>query len=196
VIEAGFPALGVRELHRRSAPAGLPPAVLAMLHAAIQASLDDPQLVARLNDLGLTVRKMSQAEFADFVQQQVQGWAEPVRHQAQSSTDSGECAKTRTRHARCTSADPRDFWAGAIYLALAIVVIWIGRNYQQGTERADGAGVFPDCARRDPRALRQCCRSAGRSSALVKRSRRLPGGRSLWCSARWCCSGCCFRPRA
>ena len=34
---------------------------------------------ARLNDLGLTVRKMSQAEFADFVQQQVQGWAEPVK---------------------------------------------------------------------------------------------------------------------
>ena len=32
-----------------------------------------------MNDLGLTVRKMSQAEFASFVQQQVQGWAEPVK---------------------------------------------------------------------------------------------------------------------
>ena len=37
------------------------------------------QLVARLNDLGLTVRKMSQAEFSDFVEKQVQGWAEPVK---------------------------------------------------------------------------------------------------------------------
>jgi len=62
-----------------SAPAGLPPAVLTKLHAAIQASLDDPQFVARLSDLGLTVRKMSQAEFTAFVQQQVQGWAEPVK---------------------------------------------------------------------------------------------------------------------
>jgi tripartite-type tricarboxylate transporter receptor subunit TctC len=79
VIEAGMPYLLAENFIGVSAPAGLPPAVLAKLHAAIQTSLDDPQLVARLNDLGLTVRKMSQAEFADFVQQQVQGWAEPVK---------------------------------------------------------------------------------------------------------------------
>ena len=79
VIEAGMPYLLAENFIGVSAPAGLPPAVLAKLHAAIQVSLDDPQLVGRLNDLGLTVRKMSQAEFADFVQQQVQGWAEPVK---------------------------------------------------------------------------------------------------------------------
>ena len=79
VIEAGMPYLLAENFIGVSAPAGLPPAVLTKLHAAIQTSLDDPQLVARLNDLGLTVRKMSQAEFADFVQQQVQGWAEPVK---------------------------------------------------------------------------------------------------------------------
>jgi tripartite-type tricarboxylate transporter receptor subunit TctC len=79
VIEAGMPYLLAENFIGVSAPAGLPPAVLAKLHAAIQTSLDDPQLVGRLNDLGLTVRKMSQAEFADFVQQQVQGWAEPVK---------------------------------------------------------------------------------------------------------------------
>lgn len=79
VIEAGMPYLLAENFIGVSAPAGLPPAVLAKLHAAIQMSLDDPQLVARLNDLGLTVRKMSQAEFAEFVQQQVQGWAEPVK---------------------------------------------------------------------------------------------------------------------
>ena len=39
--------------------------------------------------------------------------------------------------------NPRDFWAGAIYLALAIVVIWIGRNYQQGTAARMGPGYFP-----------------------------------------------------
>lgn len=39
--------------------------------------------------------------------------------------------------------NPRDFWAGAIYLALAIVAIWIGRNYQQGTSARMGPGYFP-----------------------------------------------------
>ena len=79
VIEAGLPYLVAENFIGVSAPAGLPPAVLTKLHAAIQASLDDPQLVTRLNDLGLTVRKMSQAEFSDFVEKQVQGWAEPVK---------------------------------------------------------------------------------------------------------------------
>ncbi len=32
-----------------------------------------------MNELGLTVRKMSQPEFAKFVTEQVQGWAEPVK---------------------------------------------------------------------------------------------------------------------
>jgi tripartite-type tricarboxylate transporter receptor subunit TctC len=79
VIEAGLPYLLAENFIGVSAPAQLPPAVLKRLHAAIQTSLDDPQLVARLNDLGLTVRKMSQDEFSDFVQKQVQGWAEPVK---------------------------------------------------------------------------------------------------------------------
>ena len=39
--------------------------------------------------------------------------------------------------------NPRDFWAGAIYLALAVVVIWVGRNYQQGTSARMGPGYFP-----------------------------------------------------
>ena len=79
VIEAGLPYLLAENFIGVSAPAELSPAVLKRLHAAIQTSLDDPQLVARLNDLGLTVRKMSQAEFSDFVERQVQGWAEPVK---------------------------------------------------------------------------------------------------------------------
>jgi len=39
--------------------------------------------------------------------------------------------------------NPRDFWAGAIYLALAAVVIWVGRNYQQGSSARMGPGYFP-----------------------------------------------------
>jgi hypothetical protein len=32
-----------------------------------------------MKELGLTVRKMPQAEFTAFVEQQVKGWAEPVK---------------------------------------------------------------------------------------------------------------------
>lgn len=38
---------------------------------------------------------------------------------------------------------PRDFWAGAIYLALALAVVWIGRNYQAGSSARMGPGYFP-----------------------------------------------------
>jgi tripartite-type tricarboxylate transporter receptor subunit TctC len=79
VIEANMPFLLAENFIGVSAPANLPAPVLAKLHAAIQTSLDDPALVARLNDLGLTVRKMSQAEFVAFVKAQVEGWAEPVK---------------------------------------------------------------------------------------------------------------------
>jgi hypothetical protein len=37
----------------------------------------------------------------------------------------------------------RDFWAGAIYLALGLAVVWIGRNYSQGTTARMGPGYFP-----------------------------------------------------
>jgi Tripartite tricarboxylate transporter TctB family len=39
--------------------------------------------------------------------------------------------------------NPRDFWAGAIYLALGVAVIWIGQNYSQGTSARMGPGYFP-----------------------------------------------------
>ena len=39
--------------------------------------------------------------------------------------------------------NPRDFWAGAIYLALAIVTIWIGQGYPLGTSARMGPGYFP-----------------------------------------------------
>jgi fumarate reductase subunit C len=39
--------------------------------------------------------------------------------------------------------NPRDFWAGAIYLALAAVVLGIGRNYSLGSSARMGPGYFP-----------------------------------------------------
>jgi len=39
--------------------------------------------------------------------------------------------------------NPRDFWAGAIYLALAIAAVWIGREYPFGSSARMGPGYFP-----------------------------------------------------
>lgn len=79
VLEAGMPYLVAENFIGVSAPANLPAPVLGKLHSAIQTALDDPALVARLRDLGLTVQKMPQPAFADFVKKQVEGWAEPVK---------------------------------------------------------------------------------------------------------------------
>ena len=39
--------------------------------------------------------------------------------------------------------NPRDFWAGVIYVALAVAVIAIGRNYAAGSAERMGPGYFP-----------------------------------------------------
>jgi hypothetical protein len=41
------------------------------------------------------------------------------------------------------SRNPRDFWAGLIYLALGMAVVWVGRSYAQGTTTRMGPGYFP-----------------------------------------------------
>ena len=42
-----------------------------------------------------------------------------------------------------TIRNPRDFWAGALYLALAVAVLWIGRTYPIGSSARMGPGYFP-----------------------------------------------------
>ena len=79
VVEEGMPFLVAENFIGVSAPAGTPEAVTKRLHGAIQESLDDPAFVKRLGELGLTVRKMSQADFAGFVQNQIRGWEPAVR---------------------------------------------------------------------------------------------------------------------
>ena len=79
VVEEGMPFLVAENFIGVSAPAGLPEAIAKRLHGAIQDSLDDAVFVKRLGELGLTVRKMTQAEFAAFVQNQIRGWEPAVR---------------------------------------------------------------------------------------------------------------------
>jgi tripartite-type tricarboxylate transporter receptor subunit TctC len=79
VVEEGMPFLVAENFIGVSAPADLPAPVAARLHAAIQESLDDPNFVKRLNDLGFAIRKMSQADFQKFVQEQITGWVPAVK---------------------------------------------------------------------------------------------------------------------
>ena len=46
---------------------------------------------------------------------------------------------TRERSVR----NPKDFWAGVIYLALGLAVILLGRNYSLGSAARMGPGYFP-----------------------------------------------------
>jgi tripartite-type tricarboxylate transporter receptor subunit TctC len=79
VVEEGMPYLIAENFIGISGPAGLPAPVVKRLHAAIQESLDDPNFVKRLNELGFAIRKMSTADFQKFVQEQVTGWAPAVK---------------------------------------------------------------------------------------------------------------------
>jgi tripartite-type tricarboxylate transporter receptor subunit TctC len=79
VIEAGMPALVAENFIGVSAPAAVSPAIQQKLHAAIQSSMADEQFKARLGDLGLTVRPMSQADFQAFVEAQIKSWAPAVK---------------------------------------------------------------------------------------------------------------------
>ena len=77
VVEAKMPYLVAENFIGISAPAGTPPAIVQRLHAAIQESLDDPELVKKLGDYGMMLRKMSNPDFQKFVNDQVRAW-EPL----------------------------------------------------------------------------------------------------------------------
>jgi tripartite-type tricarboxylate transporter receptor subunit TctC len=79
VIEAGFPKLVAENFLGISAPAGVPKDVVEKVHKAVNEVVARPDIVKRLEDLGVAPRKMTQAEFADFVAKQVAEWGPAVK---------------------------------------------------------------------------------------------------------------------
>ena len=71
VVELGYPSLVAENFVGISGPAGMPPAAVARLNAAINESLADAKLAARLEELGMSLNRMTPAAFAAFVQKQV-----------------------------------------------------------------------------------------------------------------------------
>jgi tripartite-type tricarboxylate transporter receptor subunit TctC len=61
-----------------SAPRGTPPAIVAILNKAVNAALQDPALVARLNDLGGTPKPMTPAEYGQLIAEETEKWRKVV----------------------------------------------------------------------------------------------------------------------
>ena len=61
------------------APKGTPPAIVEALSANITAGLADPQLVAKIKDLGGETEPMGSAEFAKFLANETAKWAKVVK---------------------------------------------------------------------------------------------------------------------
>jgi tripartite-type tricarboxylate transporter receptor subunit TctC len=61
------------------APAGTPPAVLERLSTEVQQIMRMPDVVARMREMGTTSVGSTRAEFAAFVKEEIDRWAEVVR---------------------------------------------------------------------------------------------------------------------
>ena len=79
VLELGQKKLVAENFLGVSGPAGLPPAVVERLHAAMKKSLANPTVQQRLADLGVEGKDMTPAQFTAFVANQVREWHQPVK---------------------------------------------------------------------------------------------------------------------
>ncbi len=79
VLELGQKKLVAENFLGISGPAGLPPGVVARLHAASKRALADPKVAQRLAELGVQTRAMSPEQFTAFVAAQVKDWYQPVK---------------------------------------------------------------------------------------------------------------------
>lgn len=71
VTELGHPKLVAENFVGLSGPANMPAAAVSKLNAAVGEVLNDARIIARLEEWGFQVTKMSPVAFTDFVQKQV-----------------------------------------------------------------------------------------------------------------------------
>jgi tripartite-type tricarboxylate transporter receptor subunit TctC len=80
VAEAGFPGMGTNAWNGLFAPARIPPAMLARIHADVLKTMDTSAMKESLAKVMMSaVVNKSPAEYQAFVQQQTQKWAKVVR---------------------------------------------------------------------------------------------------------------------
>ena len=79
VIEAGYPKLVADNFLGLSGPAGLTREVSDRILKALNDTIAPADMIKRMEDMGIAVRKMTQAEFSAFVAKQVADWAPAVK---------------------------------------------------------------------------------------------------------------------
>ena len=77
--EAGLPGFEATTWHGLVAPAGTPPAIVAVLHQAIVETLADQGVRQRLQKLGIDLVGSTPAEFAAYIQSEIPKWAAVIK---------------------------------------------------------------------------------------------------------------------
>ncbi|HEY4919396.1 MAG TPA: tripartite tricarboxylate transporter substrate binding protein [Xanthobacteraceae bacterium] len=79
IAEAGVPNYQATNWWGIIAPAGTPQAIIDKVHAALAAVQDAPDTQKRLESEGATIVRMSSAEFAAFMQSEMEKWGRVVK---------------------------------------------------------------------------------------------------------------------
>jgi tripartite-type tricarboxylate transporter receptor subunit TctC len=79
VTELGHPKLVAENFVGISGPAGMPPAAVAKLNAAMQAVLADPKVQQRLEEFGFVSQRMTPQEFTASIQRQINAFGPAVK---------------------------------------------------------------------------------------------------------------------
>ncbi len=79
VVELGYPQLLAENYFGVSGPAGLPKDISDKLTKVLADIIADPAIVKRFEELGITPMKMSAADFAHFVDKQINDWAPALK---------------------------------------------------------------------------------------------------------------------
>ncbi len=77
--EQGYPGFAVYSWYGCVAPAGTPEPVLKKLHAAFNAAVKDPTVVARLGQQGMTILNASGEELHRFMDAEQKRYVDPIR---------------------------------------------------------------------------------------------------------------------
>jgi len=79
ISEAGLPGYEALNWWGLIAPAGVPPAIIAKLHEALEKAQDSPEIQAQFEKEGAATRKMSSAEFGQFIESEMKKWERVVK---------------------------------------------------------------------------------------------------------------------
>jgi len=79
VAESGFPGFEATTWHGLVAPAGTPKDVVAALHRAVHATLNDPAARKQLTELGIDLAGNSPGEFRAYIKSEIPKWAKIVQ---------------------------------------------------------------------------------------------------------------------